>query len=203
MQPTRRCSLSSSRAGTLERSGRAGAPGRDARADAAALPLPSPPQGKIKSLEQIYLFSLAVKEYQIVDYFLGSALKDEVRGSRLPLLHAGAAGPGGAGNRRQRRRRHEACHTGRRLWKLTAEMPCYSVHARAGADMRVTVPARPPALPQVMKIMPVQKQTRAGQRTRFKAFVVVGDYNGHVGLGVKCAKEVRARLGACARRASR
>ena len=76
-------------------------------------------QGKIKSLEQIYLFSMPVKEYQIVENFLGSALKDEV-----------------------------------------------------------------------MKIMPVQKQTRAGQRTRFKAFVVVGDQNGHVGLGVKCAKEV-------------
>ncbi len=30
-------------------------------------------QGKIKSLEQIYLFSLPVKEYQIVDYFLVSA----------------------------------------------------------------------------------------------------------------------------------
>lgn len=43
---------------------------------------------------------------------------------------------------------------------------------------------------EVMKIMPVQKQTRAGQRTRFKAFVVVGDHAGHVGLGVKCAKEV-------------
>jgi hypothetical protein len=55
------------------------------------------PQGKIKSLESIYLFSMPVKEYQIVEYFLGSALKDEV-----------------------------------------------------------------------MKIMPVQKQTRAGQRTRFK-----------------------------------
>ena len=54
-------------------------------------------QGKIKSLESIYLFSMPVKEYQIVEYFLGSALKDEV-----------------------------------------------------------------------MKIMPVQKQTRAGQRTRFK-----------------------------------
>ena len=54
-------------------------------------------QGKIKSLEQIFLFSLPVKEYQIVENFLGSALKDEV-----------------------------------------------------------------------MKIMPVQKQTRAGQRTRFK-----------------------------------
>ena len=76
-------------------------------------------QGKIKSLEQIYLFSMPVKEYQIVEAFLGSALKDEV-----------------------------------------------------------------------MKIMPVQKQTRAGQRTRFKAFVVVGDHAGHVGLGVKCAKEV-------------
>uniref|UniRef100_A0A2I3RLE4 S5 DRBM domain-containing protein n=1 Tax=Pan troglodytes TaxID=9598 RepID=A0A2I3RLE4_PANTR len=34
-------------------------------------------------------------------------------------------------------------------------------------------------------ITPVQKQTRAGQRTRFKAFVAIGDYNGHVRLGVK------------------
>merc|ERR1712216_464243 len=42
---------------------------------------------------------------------------------------------------------------------------------------------------EVMKIMPVQKQTRAGQRTRFKAFVAVGD-SGHVGLGVKCSSEV-------------
>ncbi|CAI5956561.1 unnamed protein product [Closterium sp. NIES-64] len=45
-----------------------------------------------------------------------------------------------------------------------------------------------------MKIMPVQKQTRAGQRTRFKAFVVVGDCNGHIGLGVKCAKEVATAI---------
>ncbi|KAJ6797225.1 putative 40S ribosomal protein S2-3 [Iris pallida] len=43
---------------------------------------------------------------------------------------------------------------------------------------------------EVMKIMPVQKQTLAGQQTRFKAFVVVGDNNGHVGLVVKYAKEV-------------
>ncbi|KAL1365881.1 hypothetical protein HN51_013833 [Arachis hypogaea] len=47
---------------------------------------------------------------------------------------------------------------------------------------------------EVMKIMPVQKQTRAGQRTRFKAFVVVGDNNGHVGLGVKCSKEVATAI---------
>ncbi|CAA0387016.1 unnamed protein product [Arabidopsis thaliana] len=47
---------------------------------------------------------------------------------------------------------------------------------------------------EVMKIMPVQKQTRAGQRTRFKAFIVVGDSNGHVGLGVKCSKEVATAI---------
>ena len=75
-------------------------------------------QGKIRSLEQIYLFSIPIKEHQIVEHFLGE-LSDEV-----------------------------------------------------------------------MKIMPVQKQTSAGQRMRFKAFVVVGDKNGHIGLGVKACKEV-------------
>lgn len=32
-------------------------------------------QGKIKSMEQMYLFSLPIKEHQIVDQFLGSTLK--------------------------------------------------------------------------------------------------------------------------------
>ena len=36
-------------------------------------------QGKIKSLEQIYLFSLPVKEYQIVDYFLVSGACETFR----------------------------------------------------------------------------------------------------------------------------
>ena len=76
--------------------------------------------GKIKSLEQLYLFSLPIKEFQITDFFFpGDKLKDEV-----------------------------------------------------------------------MQIKPVQKQTSAGQRTRFVCYVAVGDYDGHIGLGTKAAKEV-------------
>lgn len=76
-------------------------------------------EGKIGSIEEIFLFSLPVKEAEIIDHFLKDKLQDEV-----------------------------------------------------------------------MKIMPVQKQSSAGQRTRFKAFVAVGDSEGHVGLGVKCSSEV-------------
>ena len=47
---------------------------------------------------------------------------------------------------------------------------------------------------ELLKIMPVQKQTRAGQRTRFKTFIAIGGYNGHVGLGVKCSKEVATAM---------
>ena len=58
--------------------------------------------GKIKFLEEIYLYSLPVKEAEVIDYFLKDALKDEV-----------------------------------------------------------------------LKVMPVQKQTSAGQRTRFKYVQIV------------------------------
>jgi len=79
---------------------------------------------KISSLEEIFLFSLPIKEAQIVDAFIPEGvLKDEV-----------------------------------------------------------------------LRISPVQKQSAAGQRTRFKAWVIVGDFNGHIGLGVKCAKEVATSI---------
>jgi len=79
---------------------------------------------KITSIEEIYLHSLPIKEYQIVDqFFQPGTLKDEV-----------------------------------------------------------------------MKIHPVQKMTSAGQRNRFVCYVLVGDLNGHIGLGQKCAKEVATAI---------
>jgi len=79
-------------------------------------------EGKIARLEDIYLYSMPIKEVQIVDFFFpptAGKLKDEV-----------------------------------------------------------------------MKIFPVQKQSSAGQRTRFKAYVAVGDFDGHLGVGTKCSSEV-------------
>lgn len=50
---------------------------------------------------------------------------------------------------------------------------------------------------EVMKVKTVQKQTTAGQRNRLKAWVLIGDGNGHIGLGQKAHKEVQgAREGA-------
>merc|ERR1712110_735112 len=80
--------------------------------------------GKINSIEEIYIHSLPIKEFQIIDHFFTpGTLKDEV-----------------------------------------------------------------------MKIHPVQKMTSAGQNNRFVCYVLVGDQNGHIGLGAKCAKEVATAI---------
>merc|ERR1740127_259320 len=79
---------------------------------------------KIESIEDIYLHSLPIKEFQIIDnFFAPGTLKDEM-----------------------------------------------------------------------MKIHPVQKMTSAGQTNRFVCYVLVGDQNGHIGLGAKCAKEVATAI---------
>jgi len=45
-----------------------------------------------------------------------------------------------------------------------------------------------------MQVKPVQKQTQAGQRTRFKAYAIIGDCNGHLGLGWSTNKEVQGAI---------
>ena len=47
---------------------------------------------------------------------------------------------------------------------------------------------------EVMEVKSVQKQTQAGQRTRFKAFAIVGDEKNYIGLGWKCHKEVQGAI---------
>jgi len=80
-------------------------------------------QGLVEKIEEIYKYSLPIKESQIIDRLLKDKLKEEV-----------------------------------------------------------------------MKVQPVQKMTTAGQRTRFKAVVLVGDGEGHLGLGVKVSKEVQGAV---------
>lgn len=50
-------------------------------------------EGKIKSMEEIYLHSLPIKEYQIVDFFLPK-LKDEVMKVCYALLFYAVRGSG-------------------------------------------------------------------------------------------------------------
>eukprot|EP00796_Vickermania_ingenoplastis_P013366 gene13366-9195_t len=76
-------------------------------------------ESKITSLENIFLFSMPIKEYQIVDTLIAEGQLQE----------------------------------------------------------------------QTMCLFPVQKATSAGQRTRFKAYIVIGDGNGHIGIGARVGKE--------------
>lgn len=47
---------------------------------------------------------------------------------------------------------------------------------------------------EVLNINLVQKQTDAGEKSRFKALVVVGNYDGYFGLGSGKAKQVRSAI---------
>lgn len=47
---------------------------------------------------------------------------------------------------------------------------------------------------EMIKVKPVQKQTRAGQRTRMKVWVLIGDGKGHIGVGQRSHKEVQGAL---------
>jgi small subunit ribosomal protein S2e len=47
---------------------------------------------------------------------------------------------------------------------------------------------------ECLKVKSVQKQTKAGQRTRMKCVICVGDEDGHIGVGSKLAKEVQLAM---------
>ena len=47
---------------------------------------------------------------------------------------------------------------------------------------------------EVLNIALVQKQTDAGERSRFKAVVIVGNSDGYVGIGYSKAKQVRTAI---------
>jgi small subunit ribosomal protein S2e len=47
---------------------------------------------------------------------------------------------------------------------------------------------------ECLKVKSVQKQTKAGQRTRMKCVLCVGDGDGHIGVGAKLAKEVQLSM---------
>jgi small subunit ribosomal protein S5 len=47
---------------------------------------------------------------------------------------------------------------------------------------------------EVLTIDLIQKQTDAGERSRFRALVVVGNLNGYIGLGSDKAKQVRTAI---------
>jgi small subunit ribosomal protein S5 len=47
---------------------------------------------------------------------------------------------------------------------------------------------------EVLNISLVQKQTDAGEKSRFKSLVVVGNSDGYIGLGMGKAKQVRSAI---------
>ncbi|KAM0672241.1 ribosomal protein S2 [Ordospora colligata] len=47
---------------------------------------------------------------------------------------------------------------------------------------------------ELLSVKSVQKQTRAGQKTKIKVVVVVGDEKGHIGIGTKSSKEAASAI---------
>ncbi len=54
---------------------------------------------------------------------------------------------------------------------------------------------------EVVDVNIVQKQTDAGEMTRFRVLVVVGNFNGYVGIGLGKARQVRQAIGKAIRSA--
>ena len=112
-------------------------------------------EGRIRSLEEIFLHSMPIKEHQIVDHFFpptAGKLKDEVMTIK-PVQKQSSAG-----------QRTNPC----------TEKPSKSHPSVLAARDR--------------------KTNLSTLGTRFKAYVAVGDFDGHIGLGKKCSSEVATAI---------
>lgn len=69
------------------------------------------------------------------------------------------------------------------------------------ADPQVVDLLLPRLREELIALSPVQKQTDAGERTRMRTIVVIGDENGHVGVGVGKASQVSDSIAKASRRA--
>jgi len=86
-----------------------------------------------------------------------------------------------------------------RLGRLVAEGKISSMEDIFREGMRIREPEivnilLPDLQEEVVNISLVQKQTDAGERSRFKAIVAVGNMDGYVGLGSGKASQVRAAI---------
>jgi len=115
----------------------------------------------------------------------------------------GGDGERGFGNRRRRRRQRRNKEDDLKAWTPITKLGRLVKEGKIRFLEEIylhSLPIKEPEIidlflkdslkDEIMKIMPVQKQTRAGQRTKFKAIIAVGDHNGHLGLAGKCSKEV-------------
>jgi len=69
------------------------------------------------------------------------------------------------------------------------------------ADPQVVDLLLPKLREELIALSPVQKQTDAGERTRMRTIVVIGDENGHVGVGVGKASQVSDSIAKASRHA--
>jgi small subunit ribosomal protein S2e len=115
----------------------------------------------------------------------------------------GRGGRGGKGQRGRRPQQEEAWRPLTNLGRLVAsgyitsisEVYYHSIPIKEAEIVDKLLELENKTLKEeCLKVKSVQKQTKAGQRTRMKCVIVVGDKDGHIGVGSKLAKEVQLSM---------
>jgi len=106
---------------------------------------------------------------------------------------------GGPRGRRRVEERIEAWVPRTKLGKMVRDGRITSIEEIFAEGMKIREPEivdvlLPELQEEVININLVQKQTDAGEKSRFKAIVAVGNRDGYVGMGAGKAKQVRAAI---------